>query len=90
VDAEHHAGARVADGGARMCGKIVEEARDLSVGIFGGLVLLGGNGADGNKGSGVDRTCVGAVPMMAWTRWTPALFSNRESSSAATSCVVRP
>ena len=54
MDVEYHARTVVSHGGVWMGGKVLEQAGDLSVGVFGGFGLLSGDGADGDKGGRID------------------------------------
>jgi hypothetical protein len=89
VEVECHVRAGVLDFGIGMGGKVVEQAFDLEVGVVGGFGLLGGDGIDGD----VESTAVAQnrkVPVMDWTRSTPALSRRGGLSSGAISCVCLP
>ncbi len=55
---EDHVTCLVGHNGIRMCGRVVQKLFDLDHCVLGGILLLGGNGAQSSKHCSVDASCI--------------------------------
>jgi hypothetical protein len=58
VCCEDHVTCLVGHNGIGVCGRVVQELLDLDHCVFGGICLLGGNGAQSSKHCAVDALCI--------------------------------